>query len=232
MGRTPTLSIVAAHRDQGDGYRDRLWEYVRQRFERDLPDAEIVVGTDDGVDPFHKTLALNRAVAASSGDTLLVTDTDTWLPRSQVDAALSVDGWCQPYSLKVKLAAEETSRALADPDWTFTYNARGRYERKTGFRGAPPLIVPRSMWDAVGGMDERMRGWGSEDRVLYLALRAMFGKPPGITGFAWHLWHKRIGVSGADLWVGQDSSRENQRIEFEYRAARSPEAMRHLIETR
>src|SRR4029077_3598730 len=54
------VSILVPFRD-ADGQRTAAWNFVRRWLERVYPEAEIVVASDDGEDPFHKTLALNRA---------------------------------------------------------------------------------------------------------------------------------------------------------------------------
>jgi hypothetical protein len=224
----PSLSVLVAHRDDSpEGWRDRLWDFCRPRLE--VLGCEIVVGTNDET-PFRKTAALNDAAARASGDVFLITDTDTWVHPEQVHAAIDSGRWCRAYRIKVKLERAETERALADPDWEFRYDKLGHYERRTGYSGAPPFVVPRHMWEAVGGFDTRIAGWGSEDMCFALSLKALFGPQAPIPGFAVHFWHPRIGVSGNDRWPGQQT--KNGAFEREYRNARSAEQMRTLIGAR
>lgn len=233
MGGAPKVSALFAFR--GEGHRADLWRFIRARFEVEMPEVEIVVGTDDGIDPFHKTLAQNRAAREATGDVFVIADTDTWVEPSALREAARIaqEMWCRPYRLKVKLAEPETRAALAaGAAWRPRYDPRGRYERRTAFWAGPPMVVSREMFEAVRGLDERFRGWGSEDEGFAASLRRMFGPMRRVEGYAWHLWHPRRGVSGRDLWVGQDSAEANTRLVLDYRRARTVEAMRTLIETR
>lgn len=234
------VSVIIAFRETGDGWRTRLLDFVVQRFKHEHPEFEIVLGTDDGDDPFYKTLALNRAVAASSGDLLLLTDADTWVPPVQVYAALEgcsrdPSRWWRPYFSKLKLLRPDTEAALAaGVQWTFDPSARRRWENRNSFYGAPPFLIPRALFDDVGGFDERARGWGQEDEMLAMALMPFYGEPLAIHGgYAVHLHHERIGRSGHDRWPGQEADGPNRALWAAYRkAARNPRAMREIIEGR
>lgn len=230
------LSVLVAFRDC-DGARTRLWDYVRGRFAEHLPEAEVVVGTDDGVDPFHKTLALNRAASRATGDVFLLADADTWVASAGVreaEALVRADPstWARPWRVKCKLDQDATERVLADTAWDGQIPHGARFENRNAYWVAPPLLLHRSLWDEVGGMHTAMRGWGHEDDVLAYSLRALAGWPQVLPGFAVHLWHPRIGRSGRDLWPGQTSAEENLRIAYAYKRARTPEQMRRLIAAR
>lgn len=230
------ISVLVAFRDSNGGHRGRLWDFVRGRLEVDHPDFEIVLGTDDGTDPFHKTAAYNQAARMASGDVFVLTDADTWVPPELLEGAARGcergRGWWRPYSRKVKLLQADTERALAEGDgWRFTYNPQGRYEKNTTFGGAPPLVVPRQMYEAAP-FDEGFRGWGSEDVAFVHSLTVLFGQPHVISGECVHLWHPRIGRSGADLWPGQASARDNQLLASRYIHARTPRAVRELLADR
>lgn len=229
------LSVLVAFRDV-DGHRSAVWNLIRGMFERYLPAAEIVVGTDDGIDPFHKTLALNRAAAAATGDVFLLTDADTWVAAPRVLAAAAgieaaPDVWWRPWQQKIKLAEAPTAKLLAE-GWDGTVPKGARVENRNAYWAAPPIMLHRRLWEAVGGMDERFRGWGYEDDAFGNCLRTLYGEPTWISGDAVHLWHPRIGRSGRDLWPGQASADDNLRLASRYRLARTPEAMRRLIAER
>ena len=53
----------------------------------------------------------------------------------------------------------------------------GQHEASTTFNSAPPLVVHREAYEAVGGHDERFLGWGSEDQAFALALTVLVGQP-------------------------------------------------------
>lgn len=232
------VSVIVAFRDSSESqHRQRLWDFIRHRLEREH-DFEIVVGTDDGVDPFNKCVALNRAAAQATGDVFYLLDSDSWVPPANVDAAVSCietdpDRWWRPWQVKVKLSELHTKRVLelgdrwdgqVPPDWLRRAENRNRYW------AAPPLMLHRDLWFAVGGMDERFRGWGHEDDAFGWALRAFYGPSESIPGLCVHLWHPRRGRSGRDFWEGQERQSPNHALAQQYRrAAFTPDAMRELI---
>lgn len=230
------VSILVAFRDTSeDGWRTTLWDYIRRRLEREYG-FEIVVGTDDGIDPFHKTLALNRAAAQASGDVFWIHDSDTWAPPAQIHATTAGIGWdlsrwWRPYFRKVKLKEAETRLALEDQNYVFTFERkRNHYERVTSYWAAPPLFVPRAIFEDVGGFDERHRGWGQEDEDFAKALRVLHGEPMHVSGDVFHLWHPRLGMSGRDLWPGQEEHGSNVALSRSYARARTPQQMRRVLE--
>jgi hypothetical protein len=237
VGFDRTLSILVAFRDT-DGTRTPLWDFLRARLE--TWDAEIIVASDDGEDPFHKTLALNRAARKATGEVLGIWDSDTWVQPEQVRKAMGQvgpDAWCRPWVQKLKMSEAATSFVLAQgEDWDGTINHRdfGRPEAQNNFQHSPPLLVTREGFDAVGGMDERIRGWGQEDTSFAMALNRIVGPMRSIRGQALHLYHPRLGRSGDDYWAGQDrdSRARNHEIGQSYRRARTRDAMLELIRER
>ena len=231
------ISVLVALRDT-NGARTRLWEFVRARLEHEMPDVEIVVGTDDGLDPFNKSLALNRAAAAATGDVFYVIDADTVVAGPQVYAAwdlLTPTTWSRPWRRKVKLSQRQTETILAqDPlTWDGQWNRKTRPDRLNAFWAAPPVMVTREQWADVDGMDERYGGWGGEDVAFTRAMHQMgYGLPQRVNGDALHLWHPRIGDYGADLWPGQEALWPNRDLDKEYASAHGVDQMRELIASR
>jgi hypothetical protein len=231
------LSVLVAFRDQSpDGHRTRLWDVIRGLLRQQMPGAEVLVGTDDHV-PFCKTIAINRAAAQASGNVFYILDADSWVPAWQVrEAHAWVDSvaWAKPWSMKYKLGPEATATVLRGGwDGTFRDEWRRELEHRGGYIPAPPLVVSRAAFEAVGGMDERFKGWGSEDVAFSQALSALFGRPKIIRGNCVHLHHPRIGRSGRDLWEGQEGYAHIAPLAAEYRrASHSAAAMRELIQAR
>lgn len=236
MVRSPALSILVAFR--GDAWRTRVWDFLRGHLERAFPEAEIVVATDDGEDPFHKTLAINRAAERAKADVLAIWDADTWVPPENVRAGLAFvqqnpNRWSRPWERKRKLNEEATLHVLGlGEEWDGTVDHRpfGRPELPgTPYWAAPPLLLHREAFEAVGGMDEVFRGWGQEDAAFAQALVRLVGRRHTLPGFCFHLWHPRIGRTGADLWPGQRNARANWERYRLYQRSRTPDELRALL---
>lgn len=101
-------------------------------------------------------------------------------------------------------------------------------------------IMPREAFITVGGMDERFRGWGGEDRAFLMALDHLWGPHQNLPGQILHLWHPRIiAGEGVDTkgkraevraWTGQKELRSNDWLSKMYdSAAGNKEDMYHLV---
>jgi glycosyl transferase family 7 (putative galactosyltransferase) len=236
------VSVLVAFRDDSGAHvRQRLWDFVRGRVRSEHPDFEIVEGCDDGLDPFNKCQAINRAASVASGDVFYILDCDTYVVPGQVEEALlgirCLPGhWWRPWTQKVKLSPEDTEQVLTLGeawDGTISKEAYRRAENRNGYWSSPPLMLPREMFERVGGMDERFVGWGQEDDGFAHSLRAFYGLAEGVSGQCAHLWHPRIGKSGRDQWPGQAGFQTNVPLALRYKkASRKREDMDALIAER
>lgn len=243
-----SLSVIVAFRDSTEEQeRARVWDWIKPLYAAHLPDAEVVVGTDDGQDPFHKTVALNRAFEQSSGDLILLADSDTWCPSQKVRdavAMLTMDPslWVRPWNIKLKLGQADTEHLLKKPagSWDGQFmpgadNARRRENLNT-YWAAPPWLFTREQYERVGGFDERFRGWGQEDEAFCLAMRSIVGRPKTILGTAIHLMHPRRGRSGKDQWIGEEPVKgrtPNEGLVLDYkRLVRYPDQMERFVRAR
>jgi GT2 family glycosyltransferase len=80
--------------------------------------------------------------------------------------------------------------------------------------------VPRRLWDAVGGFDERFAGWGWEDLAFMRACGALGGglqRAPGVIYHCWHPQEHDDGGGNVELWQRYD------------RAGWAPHKMRQVI---
>jgi len=81
------------------------------------------------------------------------------------------------------------------------------------------LVVHRTLWDQVGGMEERCQGWGAEDNIFWHAAHILGGEPNRISGNAYHLWHSPAGRHGIDY-------KRNLNLWRRYEKARTVEELR------
>lgn len=180
---------VLVPRRAGDPYRDGVWAWLRQRWARELPSWRVHEGHHDA-GPFNRSAAVNRAAAAAgSFDVAVIADADSFCGTEQLDAA-------------VRRAAKTGRMTLAYDQ--FMYLSRdGSEQIMSGYEGAwepfveftmtgtcsSMVVVPRPLWDRVGGFDEGFKGWGMEDVAFSLACQTFGGGLERIAGPVWHLFH-------------------------------------------
>jgi hypothetical protein len=61
--------------------------------------------------------------------------------------------------------------------------------------------MPREAFEAVGGWDERFRGWGGEDHSAMRAVDTLYGPHKTLPGQVLHLWHPVLSKDGLSDWV-------------------------------
>jgi len=186
--------IVPRRADRG--HRDHLWEFCKRYWSRERPDWTIVEGEhEEG--PFNRSAAINRA-AEGAWDVAVILDADTIIDIEPIEQAIAKahETWqlVLPYSVRCLLSRTGTSRILEG--WI------GSWERFVTARQKPSdayvyvsgcQVVPRGLWDAIGGFDERFESYGGEDDAFHAACIALTGhdaREDRLPGNAWHLWHQ------------------------------------------
>lgn len=236
-----TISLLVPFRDD-DGTRTRPWAWLERYYKHVLPQAELIVGTDDGV-PFSKAVAVNNAAMNASGDIFVVLDSDALIDGDVLKSCAeemretTLPLWFIPFGTLFRMTQEWTELALAtDPEdgypppiWLMDRD--DSYEDM--LHRAPGLVhvVSREMWFDVGGYDPRFRGWGGEDTAFVNTLSALHAEPKRTQAPLIHLWHDRPGSGSARTrtWVGQEG-RANMELRAEYTAAiGNKQAMRALV---
>ena len=216
----PVKAAIMVPRRADGGQRDVVWEYVRRHWEpMGLP---IIEGHhDDG--PFNAAAARNRA-AAGDWDVAVFVDADTIMfdhepVQKAIRLAASTGYMVRPYTRYTIMDEAGSAALMASGEKP---RQGHRLLREAAHGGVN--VVPRSLWDTVGGYDERFRGWGSEDTAFELACRVLGGFRQ-LHGEVIHLWHP---VS-TDRNTSDPGFIANVALRHRYEAARRPEAMRALI---
>ncbi|MDP2710796.1 MAG: galactosyltransferase-related protein [Solirubrobacteraceae bacterium] len=186
----PSVAVVVPRRTD-NGPRDKLWEFIRQQWLTDHPGWPLVEGFHhDG--PFNRATAINRgANLAPPWDVLVIADADTLVPKDQAQAvaALAIDHGrlTLAYERYVSLTHQATQRLISGgPPLS---GSTVRWTMENSVSGC--LAVPRVLWLAVGGFDERFVGWGYEDRAFFVACDTLGGGHERVPGNVQHLWHPR-----------------------------------------
>lgn len=190
--------VVLVPRRAGDAHRDRVWTWVQTWWQERFADwpAPVEGHHDDG-GPFNRAAAINAAAAsAGAWDVAVVADADSLVDPDSLRAAVrrAAQAW------RVVIAFER-----------FAYVSRWMTERVlAGYKGSwepgvewsmtgtcsSMLAVPRVVWDATGGFDDRFVGWGWEDVAFSHAAATFGGAVERQSGTLWHLWHPPAGTAG------------------------------------
>lgn len=202
--------------------RTENWNWIRRRWENNYPEAEIVIGNDEGM-PFSKTSAVNDAYSRSSGDILVVADADSWVEPHHLNKAIRYagarDSLVMPWWRAFRLT-EGDSRILLESEPTRMVTNQMKLNmvdpNPSPSTAAMVYVISRKAFEMVGGMDPRFRGWGSEDVCFALACGTMLGTKY-LLGEVYSLWHPRPRESGARVWE-QDIPRNNRALARRYRS--------------
>jgi len=188
------------------GWRDRLWAWNRARWERYAPDCQLVVGVEpDPTGLFCAASAMNDAATQATGDILVTTSCDFIADPSAVQTAVDTiesgaAPWVALYGRTAFLDETSTRALLEDGD-----DVELVAEQVVGVNNAV-YAFPRGLWDDVGGIDERFRGWGPEDMALRAAMLTLHPGALVLANTCLHLWHPRR-ETGAEAAVSVENHR-------------------------
>jgi hypothetical protein len=251
MRRRPQISLLVPCRaDPTSPQRAVNWEWLRRYWRWELPDAEVIISRGSRRGVFSKARAVNAAAKRATGRVFVILDSDAYISGTALDqAAGAIDYalrrdrrlWFVPYRQLYRLTQEASQQVLdSDPRWPYRFptppptaavlSSEGSMHGKRF--GAMAMAMPREAFEAVGGMDPRMVGWGGEDVAFVRALDTLYAKHKTIPADVLHLWHDRIGDTFATrVWAGQTAPRVNERLAGRYSAATGDIArMRALVD--
>lgn len=233
------VRFIVPWRSDGE-YRDRLWEFTRDRWVRDFPGVPIVEG-ESLPGAFNRSAAINDA-AKGDWDVAVVLDADVICDAQQVQTAIDVAADTGRLTFAFDeyrgLTPHMTSRVLSEepvlnrwspqPQWQSpeVWNKGVRF--RSVVHESSVVVIPRRLWDELGGFDERFEGWGQEDVSFAQAARVIGGPIQRIEGPVWHLWHER----SADRNEHLHRYRANQALGDRYRATSDVQGMRELLAER
>lgn len=183
---------------------------------------------DIAMPKFNKCVAINLGVHLCQGRAIFMNDTDILLDPGflkQAVSLVSASNYVTVGRVVEKEGAEPTLSYLMIMSQTTEFTCRdGRIIRFENERihlddnsrlGYGLVVVRKEDFQAIGGMNSELQGWGYEDQDLHLRLNAVQGLSVVRVGSATHLTH---GDNKRDLLGGvtkSESHRRNLAIGYE-----------------
>jgi len=156
---------------------------ARRAGSRSSPDIEIFEGHhDDG--PFNRSEAINTAATlAGDWDLGIVIDSDVFLRTRQVQAAIDrakKTGRVTWAHRRWRGMHEDHTERIVKYDIDFGPEFVGHdmdllVERTNPVSWSCCIVIPRAVWDAMGGFDQRFAGWGWEDMAWQSVVCGLYG---------------------------------------------------------
>jgi hypothetical protein len=182
------VAVLVPRRPDG-ATRDRVWSFIADRWASEHPTWDVIEGLHE-TGPFNRSAAINTAAAAAGEfDVAIVADADSFVGADQslaaVQTAMATGQITFAYDRFVYLAEEMSGRVIgghtgnwwSGVQWTMTGTCSSM------------VVVPRALWDMVGGFDDGFVGWGMEDVAFSIAAHSAGGGGQRVHGDVWHLWH-------------------------------------------
>jgi predicted glycosyltransferase involved in capsule biosynthesis len=245
------IALLVPFRDDAATGRLVNWQWLQRYWEESLPDAQIVVGTDYGGNPFSKTCAVNDAFRNSDPtcDIIVMIDADCYIaPEVILQCAADIREarlyderkWFVPYQNLYRLTQEGTSHlTTADQDDVEHFlrpptddDVSSASSSPTGHRyGALIQIFPREAFEMIGGMDPRFRSWGGEDITNVRVLDTLYCIHETTNNAVFTLYHTAYGDVYLRRWAGQSLTGVNDALSLRYRKTRrDPARMQAIID--
>lgn len=185
------MTIVAVPYKPDFGHRDKLFAHLKTHYWNGVG-LPLSIGTNND-DPFNRSTAINTALAGD-WDYAVIADADTWVPPCQLHQALETAAatgkLVAAFDTVVELSKDSTTAILnGKTGLAGSFGTADKLRTQELETQSSMLVVPRPLWDNLGGMDERFQGWGAEDCAFWHACTVHAGAPERITGNAYHLWH-------------------------------------------
>ncbi len=249
--RRAQISVLVPYRSD-HALRSRTWHWLLAYWRHALPEAEFITG-HNGETPFCKTAAVNDAFRRARGDVIVIMDADCYLDADvirhcarEIRAARRADRplWFIPYRRFYRLSRDAARRLLvSDPlnplrfgDPPASADVEHVWRNSSGhWWGALIQVMPREAFELAGGMDERFKGWGSEDISFMHAVDTLFSKHKTVDAPVYHLWHPSIGGKWmfTRQWADQPVPEMNDPLATRYTRSRGDRArMRRLLSER
>lgn len=184
------MTVVAIPYRPDFGHRDQLFTHLKDHYWNNIGFELLVGHNSDG--PFNRAKAINQALNCD-WDIAVIADADTWVPAKQLHQAIltaRITGrLVAAFDAVVELSRACTMEILHNITSLAGSFGADKVRTRELETQSSMLVIPRTLWDAVGGLDERFEGWGCEDNAFWKACDLHGGTPERMSGNAYHLWH-------------------------------------------
>ena len=172
----------------GDRHRTRSYGWSRAYWQSQ--GATVVDGSGPTRSAMRNDAA--RRAFADGFDNLFFADADTFVPAEQFVVASiqsqDTDQFVLAFDEYMRLPQSMNRRMDAPIPHTFYRLARSASSPKL-HHASGAHAMSRTLWERVGGYDERFTRWGFEDRCIWLTANTLAGEHDRIPGPAYHWWH-------------------------------------------
>jgi len=162
--------------------RDLAWKHVKAFYQLNFPTWSIIEGTCPTAD-WNKGLAVKEALDASRAEVIVVADCDVLLDpialRMSVIMVQHGSPWSQPHRMVHRANASMSKLIVAqsaEADPLIPAAAQCERPPHETAPGGGIFVMKRVNYDAIGGIPQSFRGWGSEDKALALLADTLLGE--------------------------------------------------------
>jgi len=187
MWRIDSEYPIIVPRRADDGMRDENWEKIKAN----VWGSSTIIEShhDDG--PFNVSMARNLGIESlEDWDLVVLADADSFVAPDVFHRAVRVAAQTRrmviPHSRWLNVELDEHELLFTEG---YIQTREGR-KRVTGTTSSV-VVLPREVFDAVNGFDERFKGWGYEDTAFHIAVNALHQPAIHFEGDVYHLAHER-----------------------------------------
>lgn len=175
--------------------RQRNLLRVRAHYAEHHPDWRIIEGLNDQQD-WIKGRAVEQALGGARGDIVVIADADCIVNpdalRASVSAVQSGSAWAMPHTM-VHRANEALTKVFCGQLATTLPLIPAAVQCDRAPHDSAPgggiVVMRRVDYDAIGGIPQSFKGWGSEDKALALLCETLLGSCAQGKFPLVHLWH-------------------------------------------
>ena len=196
-GLSQSVAILMPFRSkEKDPMRVRNRNWARAWWKTHFPDFRLIEASDGRRGAaFNKPAAVNAAARQAEESVLVMADADAVPNPTAVREAVRLAAsspWVCPHQDIVYLSPEASERVTREtPGWPPADRRSEGYAINTEPAGWL-FVLRRSIFNEIGGMDERFVGYGGDDIAFTLAMNTLVGRYLRLPSTLYHLHHRRL----------------------------------------